>query len=90
MTETNIYLLKGNNRNIRKRCELYSKLIINTMERFHWSLSGVFIGNFEHILDLYLVLLLLTLNKYMFCWDDFFEHSVITRQMVSLRLSRRH
>ena len=42
-----IYLLKVNNRNTRKRCEIC---------------SGVFIVNFEHILHLVLVFLLLTLN----------------------------
>ena len=59
----NIYLLKGNNRNTRKRCEICSKLTIKTQERRHWRRSGIFIVNFEHILHLFLVFLLLTLNK---------------------------
>ena len=31
----NIYLLKVNNRNTRKRCEIHSKLTIKTAERRH-------------------------------------------------------
>ena len=44
-----IYLLKVNNRNTRRRCEIYSKLTIKTPERPHLGCSGVFIINFEHI-----------------------------------------
>ena len=58
-----IYLFKVNNRNTRTRCEIYSKLTINTPERRQWRRSGVFIVNFEHISHLVLVFLLLTLNK---------------------------
>ena len=58
-----IYLLKVNNRNTRTRCEICSKLTINTPERRQWRRSGVFIVNFEHISHLVLVFLLLTLNK---------------------------
>ena len=57
-----IYLLKVNNKNTRARCETCSKLAIETPERRHWRHSGVFIVNFEHISDLALVFLLLTLN----------------------------
>ena len=57
-----IYLLKFNNRNTRTRCEICSKLTIKTTERHHWPHSDVFIVNFEHISELALVLLLLTLN----------------------------
>ena len=53
----NIYLFKVNNRNSRKRCEICSKLTIKT--------PGVFIVNFKHISHLFLLFLLLTLNKYM-------------------------
>ena len=53
-------LLQINNRNTRKRCEICSKLTIKTPERRR---SGVFIANFELISHLFLVLLLLTLNK---------------------------
>ena len=36
-----IYLLKVNNRNNKRRCEICSKLTIKTPER-HWRRSGVF------------------------------------------------
>ena len=39
----NIYLLKVNNRNTGKKCEICSKLVINTPERRR---SGVFIVKF--------------------------------------------
>ena len=71
----NIYLFKANNKNNRKRCKLCLKLTIKTPEQrriFRSSekltsipKSGVFIGNFEHISHLYLVILLLILNKQM-------------------------
>ena len=41
-----IYLLKVNNRNTRTRCEICSKLTINTPERRH---SSVSIVNFEQV-----------------------------------------
>ena len=63
LSPAGIYLLKVNNRNTRARCEICSKLTINTPERRHWRRSGVFIVNFEHISNLVLVFLLLTLNK---------------------------
>ena len=59
----NIYLFKANNRNTRKGCEICSKLTIKTREWRHWRLSGVFLVNFEHISNLFLVFLLLALNK---------------------------
>ena len=43
------YMFKVNNRNTRKRCEICSKLTINTSKWRHWRRSGVFIVNFEHI-----------------------------------------
>ena len=39
-TPAGIYLLKGNNRNTRTRCEISSKLRIKTPERRHWRRSG--------------------------------------------------
>ena len=44
------YMFKINNRNTRKKCEIFSKLTIKTPERRHWRRSGVFIVNFEHTL----------------------------------------
>ena len=57
-----IYLFKVNNRNIRTRCEIYSKITIKTPEGCQWRHSGVFIVNSEHISHLVLMFLLLTLN----------------------------
>ena len=57
---TDIYLLKAINRNTRRRCEIFPKLTIKTLERRRR--SGVFIVNFEHISHLVLVFLLLILN----------------------------
>ena len=58
-----IYMFKVNNKNTRKRCEIWSKLTIKTSERPQWRRSGVFIVNFEHISHLALVFLLSTLSK---------------------------
>ena len=59
-----IYLFKVSNRNTRIICEICPKLIIKTPER-RQPISGVFIVNFEKILDVVLVFLLLTLCKKM-------------------------
>ena len=40
-------------------------LVIKTPEQRHWSRSGVFIVNSEHILHLVLMFLLLTLNMWL-------------------------
>ena len=57
-----IYMLKVDNRNTRVRCEICSKLTMKTPERCQWRRPGAFIVNFEYILHLVLVFLLLTLN----------------------------
>ena len=44
-----IYLLKVNYRNTKKKCEICSELTIETSEQGHWRGSDVFIVNFEHI-----------------------------------------
>ena len=56
------YMFKVNNRNVRTRCEICSKLTIKIPERRQWHRSGTFTVNFEHILQIILVFLLLTLN----------------------------
>ena len=56
-------MFKANNINTRKRCKIYSKLTTKTPEGRHGRRSGVFTGNFEHILRLTLVFLLLNLSK---------------------------
>ena len=63
-----ICLLKVNTSNTRTRCKICSKLTIKTPERrqlANWRRSGVLIVNFEHILHLVLVLLVLTLSRQM-------------------------
>ena len=57
----NVYLLKVNNRNTRARCEIV-QVNKKTSKRRHWRHSDVFIVDFEHISDLPLELLLLTVN----------------------------
>ena len=52
----NIYTPKSNQRNTRKRCEICLKAVASR-------LSVVFIVNFEHGPPLFLLSLLLTLNK---------------------------
>ena len=59
----NIYIFKINNRKTRKMCEICPKLTIKATERRQGRRSGVFIINVEHFSRLFLVLLLLTLNK---------------------------
>ena len=46
----------------RTRCDIYSKLTIKIPERRQWHRYVVVIANFEHILHLVLVFLLLILN----------------------------
>ena len=47
-----IYLLKANAISTRTRCEICSKLTIKTPEWCQWRRSGVFIVNFDCILQL--------------------------------------
>ena len=47
MYPANIYLLKGNYRNTRKRCEICSKFTLKTPERRQRCRSSVFIVNFK-------------------------------------------
>ena len=56
-------LFKANNRITRKKSEICSELTIKSPERRLWRRSGVFIVNFEHLSNLFLMFLLLTLNK---------------------------
>ena len=50
-----IHLLKVYNKNARIKCEICSKLTIQTPEQCKWCHSDVFIVNFEHISHLTLV-----------------------------------
>ena len=58
----NIYLFIVSNKNTRKRCEIYWKLTIKKPKRRQWRPSGVFIVNFEYILHLFHLFLLLTFS----------------------------
>ena len=59
------YMFKVNKKNKKNRtkCEICSKLTIKTPDQGNWRRSGVFIVNFEHISQLILVFLLLTLSR---------------------------
>ena len=83
-----IYLFKVNSENTRKRCEIFSKLTIKTLERRHWRRSGVFIVNFEHVSLLFLLLLLLTLSKLMLAglWQFSFLCSWICVSLVMITI----
>ena len=68
----NICMFKVNNRNTTKRSEICLKVTTKTPERRHWRHSGVFIVTFEHISRLFIVLPLLTLNKWMIAGQGIF------------------
>ena len=59
------YLLKVNNKNNRKKCEICSKLIIKTPERR----SVVFIINFEHISHLFTSVSIADFEQANVSWD---------------------
>ena len=61
-----IYLFKVNITNTRKRCKIHSELTIKVTER-HWSRSGFFIVNFEHISYLFVVSIV-SLENLFACW----------------------
>ena len=56
LTPASIYLLKVKTTEVLEQDMKYSKITIKTPERRHWSCSGVFIVNFEHISHLLLVI----------------------------------
>ena len=58
---TDKYLFKVKRRNTKLICRLWSKSTIKTLEICH----TVFIFNFEHIQQINLIFLLLTLNMYL-------------------------
>ena len=57
------YMFKVNNKNTRAKCEICSKFTIKLPETRQWRGSGIFIIKFEHISNLVLVFLLLTLSR---------------------------
>ena len=64
----NIYVFKFTIRNTTKSCDICSKLTIKAV--LLTSLCGVFIVDFEHILYLFLVFLLSTLNRCLLGWAE--------------------
>ena len=62
MHQAGNYMFKVNKRNTRARCEICLILAIKTPEWRHWRRFGVFNDNFEHIVHLVPVFLVLTLN----------------------------
>ena len=81
--QANIYFFNVHNKNIKKQYEICSKLTIKTPERYH---SGIFIANFEHIPHLFLVPLLLTLNKSMLAGFMYSETYLGTFQTSIMKL----
>ena len=61
-------MFQVNNRNTRKMCKICWKLIIKIPKWPHWCCSDVFFINFNHILHICLVFLLLTLRRQTFAW----------------------
>ena len=59
----NIYLFKINNRKTRTRWEICSKLTVKTRVWRLWSRSAVFIVNFKHVSNLFLLFLWLKLSR---------------------------
>ena len=81
------YMFKVNKINTRAGCEICSKLTIKTPERCNWRRSGVFIINFEHISQLVLMFLLLTLSRWMLAGvgdNDWFSLQVLHDLVVIL------
>ena len=64
----NIYLFKINNGNTRKSWEVCSNLTSKAPDRRHGRHSGDFIVNFEVTLQIFVLFLLLTLNRKIFSW----------------------
>ena len=62
-SKENIYLFKFINRNTKKGFQIYLMLTIKTQEGRHWRRSKVFIVKFEQISHIFLMFLLLTLNR---------------------------
>ena len=56
-------MFKVDNRNTKTRCEIRPKLTMKMPAQHQKHCSGVFIVNFEYILQLVLVFLLLTLSR---------------------------
>ena len=69
-----IFLPKVSNRNTKQMCEGCAKVIMNKPGRCQSRCSGVFFVNLELISHIFLVFLLLTLNKKMLPGLDLLSH----------------
>ena len=78
------YMRKVNNRITKKRSKISSKLTVKTSKRSQWCHFGAFIVSFEHIWHLFLVFLLLTLNR----WSH--SHGNDKTKFIELCLFQRH
>ena len=85
-----IYLLKVNNRNTRKRCEICSKLTIKTPEQRQWRRCGVFIVNFKLISHLVLAFLLWTLNMQFPAWNKCCNNNIAKYLNVAIVKYQNH
>ena len=65
--------------------EIYSKLKIKTPESRQWRRSGVFIAKFEHISNIAVVFLLMSLTKYMRAEKEYLEVAFWTILQVQLK-----
>ena len=63
------------NRNTGRRCKIRSNLAMKTQERRYQRRSGVFFVTFEHISQLILLFLLLTLNRSLFAMYSLFKNT---------------
>ena len=77
----NIYLLKFNNRNTRKRCEICSKFTIKTPEWRHWRRFAVFIVNFEHILVPFSIVSLVDFEEVNISYKRYFRNNIAPREI---------
>ena len=62
-TPISLGLFKVNNRNIKRKFEICSKLTTKTSDRQHWRCFSIFTVSFKQISNLALVFLLLTLSR---------------------------
>ena len=74
-------MFKVNHRSTRERFEIDSQLAIKAPERSQRCFTGIYIGNFEHILNIFLVFLSLTLNSQMVAQ---FSNENLTKLLLAL------
>ena len=84
------HLFEVNKTNTRNECELRPKLTIKKHKGRCWCRSVVFIVNFGHISQLFLIFLLLTLKRYLFAgganWNSIFLYILVVLILAMLYL----